>query len=76
MSPTEACLAAAKHVADRTKEKRLLGPDGRPNFDLKFYALRKDGAYGSATLFSGAKFSVDDGTGAKTVDAAYLFEKQ
>ncbi len=76
MSPTDACLAAAKRVADRTKEKRLLGPDGRPNFDLKFYALRKDGAYGSATLYSGGKFAVDDGTGAKAVDAAYLYEKK
>jgi N4-(beta-N-acetylglucosaminyl)-L-asparaginase len=75
MSPTEACLAAAKRVADHTREKRLKGPDGRPNFDLKFYALRKDGAYGGASLFPGGKVAVDDGTGAKAVDVPSLFDK-
>jgi N4-(beta-N-acetylglucosaminyl)-L-asparaginase len=74
MGPTEACLAAAQRVADHTREKRLRA-DGKPNFDLKFYALRKDGAYGGASLFPGAKFAVDDGTGAKAVDAPSLFDK-
>lgn len=75
MTPSEACLAAAKRVVDRTKEKRLRGPDGRVNFDLKFYALRKDGAYGAATLFPGAEFAVCDERGARAERAASLYEK-
>jgi N4-(beta-N-acetylglucosaminyl)-L-asparaginase len=76
MGPTEACLAAAKRVAEHTREKRLRTTDGKPNFDLKFYALRKDGAYGGASMFPGGKFAVDDGTGAKAVDAPSLFDKR
>ena len=65
LTPTEACLKVAKRIIDRTKEKRNLDAKGRPNFDVKLYALRKDGAYGSACLFKGGKFSVNDGTGAR-----------
>ncbi len=35
MTPTQACLESAR-VVDRHQEKRLRGPDGRVNFDLKF----------------------------------------
>src|SRR5690606_20020047 len=43
-TPTEACLTVMKRVADRTKQKRLLTPHAphRPNFGLRFYAVRKD----------------------------------
>ncbi len=74
-TPTEACLAVATRIADRTKEKRLLDGTGRPNFDVKLYAVRKDGAYGSAGLYKGASFAVHDGTEAKAVTGAYLFER-
>jgi N4-(beta-N-acetylglucosaminyl)-L-asparaginase len=76
MTPTEACLAAAKRVADHTKEKRLRRPDGRPDFDLKFYALRKDGAYGGCSLYPGGKFAVATESGAQEVDAASLYDKK
>jgi N4-(beta-N-acetylglucosaminyl)-L-asparaginase len=75
MTPTQACLEAAKRVVDRTREKRLRAADGRVNFDLKFYALRKDGAYGGATLFPGGKFSVCDEAGDREMAAASLYDK-
>lgn len=75
MTPTEACLAMAKYVADHTKEKRLRRADGRPDFDLKFYAVRKDGAWGGASLYSGAQMSVCDEQGARAVPMAFLFER-
>jgi len=74
MTPTQACLEAGKRVVDRSREKRLRGPDGRVNFDLKFYALRKDGAYGSATLFPGASLAVCDETGPHAIAAASLYD--
>ena len=74
LTPTQACLKAAKRVVDNTKEKRLRGPDGRVNFDLKFYALRKDGAYGAATLFPNGKLAVCDENGAHTISAASVYD--
>ena len=74
MAPSEACMAVAKTVADHTKEKRLLTPDGKPNFNVRFYALRKDGAYGCATMYAGHQFAAHDSTGARLVDAPSLYD--
>lgn len=75
LAPTEACLKVIKRIADKTKEKRNLDAKGRPNFDVKLYALRKDGAVGCASMYNGAKFAVADQAGARLVDAAHLFER-
>lgn len=75
-SPTEACLEALRRVAknyndDRTKLRR---------FHLLFYALNKDGVHGGASLWGAARggrrrrYAVHDGTQAKLVDCASLFE--
>ncbi|MBX3324114.1 MAG: N(4)-(beta-N-acetylglucosaminyl)-L-asparaginase [Phycisphaeraceae bacterium] len=72
MTPTEACLHAVRRMADRTLEKRLRNDKGQPNFNVIVYALRKDGAYGSASIHPGARFAVYDSTGPKHVNAASL----
>jgi N4-(beta-N-acetylglucosaminyl)-L-asparaginase len=74
LAPTDACLEALRRVV-ATTEPRLLGPDGRPKFDLNFYAVNKRGQFGSAALFSGARFAVHDGTEARLVDGGFLFER-
>lgn len=76
LTPTEAALEVAKKVVDHTKEKRLLAAGGKPNFDLKLYCLRKDGAHGSASLYAGGQYSVHDAKGARHLPCAYLFEKR
>lgn len=76
MTPTEAALEVAKKVVDHTKEKRLLAAGGKPNFDLKLYCLRKDGAHGSASLYAGGQYSVHDAKGARHLPCAYLFDKR
>jgi N4-(beta-N-acetylglucosaminyl)-L-asparaginase len=69
MSPTEACLDACKRVArnydnDNTRLKAI---------GITFYALRKDGVYGSANLWKGGKFAVNDGSGPSRLEnCAYL----
>lgn len=73
-TPTEACLHALKRVADRTREKRLLTDKGQPNFGLVLYALRKDGAYGCASMHPGYRYAVHDGVTARHLNAAALFE--
>jgi N4-(beta-N-acetylglucosaminyl)-L-asparaginase len=75
LAPTDACLAVLKRIADRTREKRLLNARGRPNFNVTMYAVRKDGAYGAATIWSGAKFAVNDGKSNRAVSAASLYEE-
>jgi N4-(beta-N-acetylglucosaminyl)-L-asparaginase len=64
MKPTDACLEALTRVArNYNNDKKKLG-----TFSLKFYALNKNGEYGSASLWKSsnvgtapAKFAVHDG---------------
>jgi len=72
--PTEACLNVLKWIADHTKRHDLLNEHGRPNFGVTLYALRKDGAYGSATMNRGGSFTVCDADGAREEQCAVLFE--
>ena len=73
MAPTDACLETLKRVLAMTTP-RLLRPDGRPSFQLTFYAVNKKGDFGSASLFP-SHFAVHDGKAAAFRDTAYLYEK-
>lgn len=75
LSPTEACLAVLRHIADRTKLKRLRNDRGEPNFNVTMYAMRKDGAYGSACMHPGGSFAVATAGGAERVQSVPLFER-
>lgn len=81
MSPKEACLDALKRIARNydNDEKRL----GR--FDVNFYALRKDGEFAGASLWSGVKrrnafvsrkFAVANGGKSELQDCVYLLERK
>lgn len=78
LTPTEACLEVAGDIARRTKEKRLRvedGPNkGRVNFDVKLYAVRKDGAYGAASIRPGGQFAVCDEKGNRREGCASVYE--
>ncbi|RJP35432.1 MAG: asparaginase [Phycisphaerales bacterium] len=58
MSPQEACLHACKRIADCTRVDRLRDAKGRPNFDVKFYAVARDGRHGAASIWSGGHYAV------------------
>src|SRR5882724_1705288 len=73
MKPTDACLETLKRVVQAT-EPRLLGPDRKPKFDLKFYAVNKRGDFGAASLYP-ANYAAHDGAEAKLRDMAYLYER-
>lgn len=72
-SPTDACLEVLKRIADHT-EPRLRRSDGNPDYGVSFYAVAKDGRYGSASMFKGGRFAVHDGTTSRVLDCAYLYE--
>lgn len=74
IEPTEACLRILRSIAGRTRRRYLRDDHGRPNFQVTMYALRKDGAYGSACMHKGKSFAVHDGKAARTEPCAYLFE--
>jgi len=81
MGPKQACLDALERVArnlNRNTSKLA-------QFDLYFYALRKDGAYAGASLWSArirngklepTRFSVNDGAQSRREKCAFLLERK
>lgn len=72
-SPEEACLSACQRIVDHTKLPELLNENGKPNFNVKFYAVNKKGLYGSGAIYSGGSFWIADAKGAREEKMAYLF---
>ncbi len=73
LDPTEACLKVLKWIADHTRRPDLLDAQGHPGFDVTMYALRKDGAFGSATMRGRRKFAVHDGREARLEQCVALY---
>lgn len=74
-SPDDACKEALTRVRD-TCEPRLRRGDKRPNFDLAYYAVNKDGEYGAAVLhakYRAGAFAVCDAKGPRHEDAVSLY---
>jgi N4-(beta-N-acetylglucosaminyl)-L-asparaginase len=81
MGPKEACLDALQRVARNfNNDKAKLA-----QFDLYFYALRKDGAYAGASLWSHrmrasklspSQFSVNDGGQSRHEPCSFLLERK
>jgi len=72
MKPTDACLETLKRVV-HLAESRLLTRDGKPRFQMDFYAVNKAGAFGAASLYP-SRFAVHDGTQARLADTAHLYD--
>lgn len=75
-SPTDACLAALRRVVSLTVEKRLLKGEGRPAFNVNFYAVSRQGEHGAASIWSGRRYAACDSQGNRLEDTAYLFESE
>lgn len=74
MTPTEACLAACKRIVDRTHEPRMFDENKRPRFSVTYYALRKDGAYGSASILKGGHAAVCVDGKVERLQSDFLYE--
>jgi N4-(beta-N-acetylglucosaminyl)-L-asparaginase len=73
LSPVDACLATLKRVvAMCPADKRDL--QGRPP-QITYYAINKRGEYGAASMFPASYAACDDSNGARTLDAAHLYDK-
>jgi N4-(beta-N-acetylglucosaminyl)-L-asparaginase len=51
--PKDAAIEGLKRIKANTVEKRLLKPDGNPNFNVNFYVLSNTGEYAGVTLYGG-----------------------
>lgn len=74
--PQDACLTALRRIVDWTVEERLLREDGRPNFNVNYYAVSRDGKHGAAAIWSGSRHAVHDGKEGRLADSAYLFQSE
>jgi N4-(beta-N-acetylglucosaminyl)-L-asparaginase len=73
-SPQQALLEVMQRVVAMT-ESRLLDRNGRPLFDLEFYAVTKDGRYAGASAYEGSEFAVADERGARLEPTIFLYKK-
>ena len=73
-SPEEACLRTLQRIADNTTEPYLRNDQGRPNFQVHFYAVNKKGNFAGAAMYAGRQYAAHDGAQNKLHDCAYLYE--
>lgn len=78
LAPLEACLDVLQRIVDRYRVQ------GRPAWDVHFYALAKDGRHAAASIWdssgprtkpSRSSYAVSDGSGNSLRDCAYLFKR-
>ena len=81
MSPKEACLDALKRIARNFDDDQ----ERLARIDINFYALRKDGEYAGAALWSGrvrrgtivpVRFAVNDGGESRHENCVWLLERK
>ncbi len=73
-APKDAVIAACRRIVETNHDPRLRDDRGRPNFDVKFYCLAKDGRFAGASLWAGAKLAAHDGDEATLVECASLYD--
>jgi N4-(beta-N-acetylglucosaminyl)-L-asparaginase len=73
-SPTDACLEACRRIVHLTRIPRLLDEQGRPNFQVNFYAVNKAGEVGAAAIWPSRHARMTE-AGAEVADSAHLFDR-
>jgi N4-(beta-N-acetylglucosaminyl)-L-asparaginase len=73
-SPRDACLGALDRLVRATRVPYLLDGDGRPKFDVKFYAVNKAGEAAGAAIWAGGKYALcRGGENARLMESASLY---
>lgn len=75
LAPTDACLEALRRIVRFTVAPRHLDEEGRPAFNVNFYAVNRNGDWGGAAIWAGARFAVGVGGDVRLADSAYLFQR-
>ena len=74
ISPEEACILVCQRIVDHANARFLKEKNGKPNFNVKFYAINKKGEYGSAAIKGPYTFCIGDARGARNEEGAYLIK--
>ncbi|MBN2365762.1 MAG: N(4)-(beta-N-acetylglucosaminyl)-L-asparaginase [Calditrichaeota bacterium] len=75
LHPGEACIKVCQRIVEHTHLPSLKNKKGQPNFNVKFYALKKNGEYGGASIYEGGEFWVTDREGQRKEKMAYLYRR-
>ena len=73
-SPQEACLDVCQRIIDHALISSLKDKDGQPSFNVKFYAINRQGEYGSAAIKGPYTYSVCNHEGARHEQGAFLIK--
>jgi len=71
MSPEAALMKTMERVIAMTESRLLV--NGRPTFQLQFYAVNKKGEYAGACAYEASDFAVADAKGPRFEKCAYMF---
>ena len=73
-SPRDACLGALDRLVRATRVPYLLDVEGRPNFNVQFYAVNRAGEAAGAAIWAGSKYSLCRGSEeARLMECASLY---
>jgi N4-(beta-N-acetylglucosaminyl)-L-asparaginase len=75
MSPKDAGLEVLRRVAGHTTQPQLLDTKGRPNFNLKFYLLAKDGRHAGTSMYGPTQHAISDANGTRLEPCQHLYER-
>jgi N4-(beta-N-acetylglucosaminyl)-L-asparaginase len=71
MSPKDAGMDVLMRINGNTVEKRLLNPQGNPNFDINFYILNAKGEYAGVSMYA-STYAVCTENGPQTLPSEAL----
>lgn len=76
MSPLDAAMDGLRRIRSNTVERRLLNERGEPNFDIRFYALNKQGEYAGVAMYGSGepRYGVCDENGSRELPLEGLLE--
>ena len=75
-SPEEACLLVCQRIVDHAKARSLKDSNGKPTFNVKFYAINKKGVFGSAAIKGPYKYCICNTNGARHEEGAFLIKNE
>ncbi len=72
MSAEEAAVEVVQRIANRTRPDQL-AENGRPDFNVQFFLLNKNGDHAGASMHSGKQLAVSDNNGTRLENCIPLF---
>ena len=74
-SPTEAGIEVLRRIAANTREERLLDDQGRPNFNVNFFLLSKDGRHAGVSMWGPRELAITDRKGSRLEACDCLYQR-